>query len=105
MNKTKLEEYREASKGLKFIPLLEKCHCGEQVNITNEWVAVEPLPENRSALEFDRMMISRCKKCNDLFLTEYNFAKTRWAVFGTQHFYLSDLDPKTLEEVTGKKRE
>ena len=105
MTKTKLEEYREASKGLKFIPLLERCSCGEQVNITNEWVAVEPLPEETPGTEVDRMMISRCKKCGSLFLTEYNFAKTRWSVFGTQHFYLSDLDSKNLEQITGKKRE
>jgi hypothetical protein len=105
MTKTTTEEYREASKDLKFISLLDKCNCGEQVNITNEWIAVEPLLENSIGIETDRNMISRCKKCGNLFLTEYNFAKSRWSVFGTQHFYLNDLDPKTREQISGKKRE
>jgi hypothetical protein len=103
MTKTTMEEYLEASKGLKFIPVLERCDCGEQVNITNEWVVIEPLPEGQAGTEIDRKMICRCKKCGTLFLTEYNFAKTRWSIFGMQYFYLCDLDSKKREEVAGRR--
>jgi hypothetical protein len=105
MNKTTEEEYRSASKGLKFVSLLDKCACGEQVNITNEWVAIEPIPEGKLGIEADRTMISRCKKCGELFLTEFNFAKSRWSIFGSQHFYLCDIDEQMREQIIGKKRE
>ena len=100
-----LEEYKEASKDLKFIPTLEKCPCGETINITNEWVAIEPLPDNMTGIDADLTMICKCKKCESLYMTEYNFAKTRWSVFGTQYFYLEDINDKMREEIAGKKRE